>query len=619
MGTLMYRLFSVFLFLIPLIVFSYPDSLQTYNSSDSIVVVANRYRGSLKSMAYNRQVITGNDLEAITTHSVLESIDLSNPSAYVMDKKVLGYGVGTAGSGFMNIRGLGGRINTGVLILIDGHPDAMSLFGHPLPDVYGNETISRVEILSGAASTLFGSHALGGVVNLMTQDFDGNRIIFHSELGTFHTKLLNVNVRQHIRNQTFLASFGYNDSDGHLPQSGFTSKRFQMGWRYRLSPHWEVRAQGRYVPYSFDDPSRGDTDLLKLHAYADIRRGMAQIIVRHWHGLLTGSAQLYGNWGKHRFYDGFQSEDRTLGFSGYQQYTFNKRFFVSSGWDAMRLYGKAHNDFATLPNGKPVVNPSAHQMTSFGLYIVGFYSPFSYLHIRGGERYQYNSLGISTFSPLLGITLNLTSQINVFANYSNGFRTPTLMELYLFPSANLDLKNEQVDSYDAGVRYHWSERLTFRMSLFRNQVQNLIEATPVAAPPPPARFENSGSARQWGMELLTKITLPFHSRLQLSYAYLNPDQLTAFNPRHQFKYQLFIRYPWAGFAVYGKYIGRLYADNQSRKPLNDYHVLNSTIRFGKENLHLYFKVLNVLNRQYNVLPGYPAPGRQMRIGLKVIY
>jgi hypothetical protein len=95
----------------------------------------------------------------------------------------MGYGVGSAGSGSINIRGQGGRPNTGLLVLINGHPDFMGLFGHPLPDVYGTDDISQVDVLSGPASTVFGSQAMAGVVNIKsTPDFSILKISTSADL-----------------------------------------------------------------------------------------------------------------------------------------------------------------------------------------------------------------------------------------------------------------------------------------------------------------------------------------------------------------------------------------------------------------------------------------------------
>ena len=612
--------FMLFLiFFVSLASGSVMDTLRVYNSQDSIVVVANRYSASLKNTADSYQIIPGKILQAISSHSVLEAVDLMSPSAFVLDKKVMGYGVGTAGAGALNLRGLGGQPNTGVLVLLNGHPDVMGIFGHPLPDVYGNSDIYQAEVLTGASSTIFGSNAMGGVVNLTTQPLYRQTFKSTVEIGSFNTQRLDMSVAGRWHKNGFFATYSLKQSDGHLKQSGFKSRHYQAGWQHQINANWNLSLQGRYVPYSFDDPSRGETDKLGINAFGKIRRGTGELILSNKGSRLTGSTQLYSNFGRHEFYDGFQANDFTYGLSGYQHFIFNEKIQFAGGIDLMRFGGKAKNEFAFLPNGKPVVNDDLHQMDSFGGYVVGFYNPFKMLHLKGGLRYQYNTLAISTLSPMFGAALTPYPQFKIFASYGNGFRTPTLMELYLFPSANSHLKNENVNNYESGLEYTWFSRLSWRVAVFYNQIDNLIQAVRINPPTPAMEFLNSGKAEQWGWETQLSYRFTFPAYIHLSYAFLEADQLTAFNPRHQFKYMCAYNKPIIGFYLYGKFVQELYAANNSQQPLSDYNVLNGSVRLGRNNLNLYLKVLNILDRSYEVLPGYPAPGRQMRFGLRFNY
>ena len=106
-----------------------PDTLQIFDSRDTIVVVADRFELSLKELAYTYHVIDNREIQLLSQHSALELIDVINPSAYILNKGLMGYGVGTAGAGSITIRGQGGRPNTGLLVLVNGHPDFMGLFG----------------------------------------------------------------------------------------------------------------------------------------------------------------------------------------------------------------------------------------------------------------------------------------------------------------------------------------------------------------------------------------------------------------------------------------------------------------------------------------------------------
>ena len=82
---------------------------------------------------------------------------------------IMGYGVSTGAAGGMSLRGIGGSPTAGLLVLIDGHPQYMGLMGHPIADAYQSMLAERVEVLRGPASVLYGSNAMGGVINIVTR------------------------------------------------------------------------------------------------------------------------------------------------------------------------------------------------------------------------------------------------------------------------------------------------------------------------------------------------------------------------------------------------------------------------------------------------------------------
>ena len=257
------------------------DSLVTYESEDSIVVVANRYKASLKSIAYSYQIVNREQIQALGNHSALEMVDINFPSSFIMEKKVMGFGVGTDGSGQIYMRGLGGQPNTGVLVLLNGHPDFMGIFGHPLPDVYGTDDIQQVEILAGPASTVFGNHAMGGVVNMITEPNYNHLAKISMEGGTYNSFNLGLNISKKIGSQGLFLNLRRKKTDGHIDKTGFESTQLNAGWTMQLTPAFNLSIQARYMPYSFDDPARGNSDPADLGTYGKIERGTGEIILKN--------------------------------------------------------------------------------------------------------------------------------------------------------------------------------------------------------------------------------------------------------------------------------------------------------------------------------------------------
>ncbi|MHB2155503.1 TonB-dependent receptor [Calditrichota bacterium GD2] len=590
------------------------DTLAVFTSRDSIVVIGNRIATSVRNLAYSYQIVSGEMVQQLSSHSALEMVDLNFPSAYVLENKALGYGVGPEGAGILNLRGIGGKPNTGVLVLLNGHPDFMGIFGHPLPDVYGNEDIERIEILAGPSSTVFGDHAMGGVVNLVTAPQFKHLARVRAEFGSFGTQIFSVALQKKIANNGLFFTARKQKSDGHISQTSFESLHLQGGWQYQINPAWKLLVQGRYVPYQFDDPARGDVDRLNLDAYAKIQRGTAEISLQNNTQKWKGAFQLYANAGHHEFYDGFKSDDFSYGLSAYQFMQYSGALAFAGGMDVIYYGGKAKNDFAKLPNGAPIVNPEAHDLTSAGVYGVVFYTPLPQVNLKAGLRYQYNSLPLNQISPFLGASYTMANGLHFYLNYQTGFRAPTLMELYLFPSANPDLKNEKVQSVELGTSFAYSKSGQLRVALFKNKARDLIQALPTPTPPPPTRFVNGPQSDQWGVEVLIKQKVLSNLFAQIGYGFLEPDLLTAYNPKHQIKYLLSYQKERYYLSVYGKFVQKLYAGNNETLPLPDYHLLNVQAGVNVFNLDLFVRLLNALDENYLSRPDFPAPGRQVRVG-----
>ncbi len=591
------------------------DSLPTFNSADSIIVIGSRFSTSLKNLSYGYQILSAREIDRLSTYSVLQAVDYTFPTAFVLQNKVLGYGIGTVGAGLVNLRGLGGKPNTDVLVLVNGHPDFMGIFGHPLPDVYGTENIRRLEVLAGPASTVFGDHAMGGVINLITEPDYSKRFHFRAQGGSYGMFSYGLTLAQKFKKSKAFFSVSRQKADGHIAQSSFESWHIQAGWSYRLNHIWQLQAQARYVPFKFDDPAR-DKDLLGIGTYADLRRGMAQIALYNKSKNLQGSVQLYANRGHHEFYDGFISDDFGYGVSVYQFRQWNSRWSIAGGLDALYYGGKAHNNFAKLPNGQPIVNPQARHLSSLGVYALTFYSPLPQINIKAGLRYEYNSLPLSQIAPLLGFTYTFATHWHLYANYQTGFRMPTIMELYLFPSANSKLKSQKTNGIESGLRFQPSPFTSIQFSAFRNKASQLIQSLPNSTPPPPFKFINGPQSTPWGVEFSLNQRLLPGIHVLAAYGYLHPDKLTAYNPQEQFKYALFVEKTHYYCTVYGKYVRKLYAGNNEQMPLPDYHLLNAQIGLRAGAIDLFINLLNILNRTYYSRPGYPAPKFQARMGIR---
>lgn len=142
------------------------DSLSV-RSLESIVVSATKNRISSAKIPVNINLVSREELDRRASLSVLPIVAASTPGLFLTQKGVMGYGVSDGSAGVVNIRGVGQ--GNKVLIMTDGMPQWAGLFGHALPDMYQESNLERVEVIKGPASLIYGSNAMGGVVNFITK------------------------------------------------------------------------------------------------------------------------------------------------------------------------------------------------------------------------------------------------------------------------------------------------------------------------------------------------------------------------------------------------------------------------------------------------------------------
>ncbi|MDX9758242.1 MAG: TonB-dependent receptor [Bacteroidota bacterium] len=578
------------------------DSTLHFTLRDSVLVVASRYRSTLARETNALTVISADAIARTADHSLLEAVAWEVPSAFLVDTRMGGFGVGAAATGMLSLRGMGRQPNTGIAVMIDGHPDFMGMFGHPLPDVYGMDDVERVDVLLGPASTVFGGGAMGGVVNIVTRPADRNRMQFSAEAGSWDSYAATMGVSRRFGSHGVQLTVGHRRSGGHVPQSDFTGSRVQAGWDWRISDVWQLSMRGRYVPYTFDDPTRMD-DPAGLGTYGDIRRGMGQIVLDNDFGMLRGSTQLHVNAGHHEFSDGFISDDRALGISTYQQWHLSARGSLAIGGDVLQYGGQAN------------VDDTQHLLSTAGAYALALYSPLDMLHLRAGLRWQYHSLALHNLAPSLGISFLPVNGLRLYANIQSGYRYPTLQELYLFPISNPALTEEQSTGYEVGLEYAHA-RGTLRLAAFRADVRDMITLVVNPFAPPPFRMRNARDAEQWGLEASLRYRILPWLHVQTTWNRLDPDGLTAFNPAQQLKYQVFVIAGRLQAMLAGQYVHALHAGDAETLRMPDYHVLEASVEWKFPVIDAFIRVRNLLDRSYAILPGYPAPGAHAVVGLR---
>ena len=200
------------------------DSLSTQKTLtiDEVVVTGTRHQTDVRHLSQTVSVVNRNKLERAMQPSLLPVLTEQIPGLFVTSRGVMGYGVSGGAAGGISLRGLSGG-NARLMVLIDGHPQYAGIFGHPIADAYQTLLADRVEVLRGPASVLYGSNAMGGVINIVTRRMheDGVRTNLHAGFGSYGT--LETELTNRIRKGRFssVVSGSYNRTDGHRDDMSF--------------------------------------------------------------------------------------------------------------------------------------------------------------------------------------------------------------------------------------------------------------------------------------------------------------------------------------------------------------------------------------------------------------
>lgn len=245
---------------------------------------------------------------------------------------------------------------------------------------------------------------------------------------------------------------------------------------------------------------------------------------------------------------------------------------------------------------------------------------------------------ISKFRPSLSLSFQPLEEhlFYIRAFYKNTFRVPTFNDLYYYRLGNRTLRPEKATEYDLGVTWGSTvfpamDYLSFTLDAYYNDVDDKIVAFPTTYA---WRMVNFGKVRITGIDvtLATALSLPHDIDLVLSGAYTwqkaidvtdkaakNYKNQLPYTPEHSGNVSVILEAPWVNIGYSIVFVGKRYYLNQNI-PINeiagyDDHTftLSHDFKIGNCKLSLHGEILNLTNKQYDVIKFYPMPGRSWRL------
>jgi len=573
------------------------------------VVTGTKSQISFENTPLSISVINSIEIEESGASAILPIISEKVPGVFVSERGITGFGVASGSAGKISIRGMGGNPNTQVLMLIDGHPQYMGIMGHPIPDAYVASDAHKVEIIRGPASIMYGSGAMGGVINIITkkQEHDGYTINVGNSYGSFNTRKHQASLGCKKKKLSAFASFNHDYTNGHRDNSGFSIYNGYGKLSYLINNNIELFADFSFAKFKTYDPgpiNTVDTTYLNNVHWIDILRGKVSFSITNTYEKSSGALKFFHNFGEHNIYDGFHSKDINSGAMLYQSFNLLENNLFTIGIDHKVFGGIAENILAM--QGEGIIFCDTTQ-TETGVYAITQQKIFDKLVLNAGIRLeQHSSFGKETL-PQLGFTYNLFKNTDVRALFSKGYRSPTIRELFLWAPANAELEPERLTNYEIGINQKIGGALNFNITAFYIEAHNLINTLFIAGKP---MHINTGKLFNKGIEFALNYRLTKNLRFNTNYSYIKTNKLVLANPEHQTYFGISYKYNKFRFVLNNQYIANLYTNlSMNNQEKQSYFIVNTRISYDLNNTFSFFIAgNNLLNEEYEINYLYPMPG-----------
>ena len=522
-----------------------------------------------------------------------------------------------------------GGNNRQVLFLIDGIPvsDPSQVAGDFDLKLVDPATIESVEILKGAASTLYGNSAATAVINIRTKKAGSERIAasFQSSVGSNQSSdqsdysiadfRNNLNVNGHLDKFSYLVGFGHQYTDGLSAVIGkekdpFNRINTNVNFGYQFTDHFSVNVLGYYDKFKadFDAASpMGDNDnYSKSQQY--------RVTVSPEYRYTNGQFNINASFNEiqrdiYSEYPNSYSAKSTV-VDAYNKYNFSDTFYTIVGLNYIKQQATlgADTDFSTTD---PYANVVWVSDLGLNLNLGGRWNN----HSEYGSHFTYN------LNPSYTLSFD-GSYLKFLGSYSSSYIAPTLPQLFGAYGANPNLKPEENQTLEGGVEFKDNQ---FRWSAlyFNREEENFID------------YMVGIETGQWmytnvkdrftvhGVELEASFEPTTNLLLTANYTFTeNRDKVVLRIPKHKanaaINYQLL---PTTALGLSYQYTGdRLDTDFDTFEnvELDAFSLLNFTANHQfSERFTMFLNLDNITNEDYHELVGYTTRGRNIRLGFRL--
>jgi iron complex outermembrane receptor protein len=635
---------------------------------DEVVVTASRKSQTLVS--------------APVSVDVVKAIQLENQNVTTFDEAFDNLaGVNVSRSSRANVQALsirgasevaGGGTGNRVLLLLDGRPVLSPDSGGALWNLVPTNSIERIEVVKGAYSSLFGSSAMGGVINVITREpKSGYRTRVNLNYGfyqrapsfTGYDRFNDFNNIEISHSNThkkggYLIDLSRRQDDGHREKSGFSLYNFYGKYSYDFDKNKKLRISANVNQMYNDTPatwlSRRFYNQVAPHRkddFQDRREYNADIyysVIRNENLKYSSRLYFYQNDSEFSFNDDPDNDSTNVNIGTNQIVA--ESSILAQRWGNITQVDLSVDDKHYAIAGvdmyydRIVALPDFYlygrqKVINMGVYVQDEYYATDRITITGGIRYDYynifNEFQESNISPKIAMVFNPNKRWSFRTLFAQAFRNPAIAERFIkFTQGggltfrpNPLLRSERLKySFEIGTRYSPARYFFLDVAYFYNFYNDLISFQQLPDPDGGLLYEviNVNEALLQGVEVNMTIQ-PFNSwNLRMNYTYLDakdrsPERLNDALPykrKHSFNLTSSYQYKGMGLHLTGRYRSAteevfLYPGSEPGEQLIFTARLDAQIN---KTYSAFIAVNNITNQQYEEVERYRMPGRHFTIG-----
>ena len=601
---------------------------RTVSNLEEVVVVASRSPKRLSEIGKVVRVITAETISRSQGRTLPELLN-----------NVAGLTIGGNGGNPADVKAvyLRGASAANTLILIDGIPvnDASEISGEYNISAIPIENIERIEILKGGNSTLYGSDAVAGVINVITRKgsskLAANLLATGGSYGTYKQVLglsgqientsLSFNA-SNLDSENFSSAIPANAEPG-FDKDGFHQKSMVFNIGQQVSKKFLLRGNFQANNNAAD---------LDNGAFADAKD--------YTYSKSSFLAGIGGKLDLNKAVLNFNLSQNNL------RNKYNNRGSLTNNTGNITHLetnlNYAINNFIDIASGISYRNLSTEQKNPFSPRLVAdnnIKSMFSSVFIKSkigfqaeiGGRYNDHSTYGSNFTYTINPSYLIADRYKVYANLSSAYRVPSLYQLFS-QYGNLALSPETSRTYEAGFDLNFTSQINLSLSYFKRDIENVIDFGQVS----PGKFgylnQNMQNDKGYEVELSYKPTGLLN--LNAYYAYVNGEVTTpvgtSFNlfrrPKNSFGLNAGLDVSKSlSFNLIYKFTGDRrdrYFDGKTFKTveaeLGSFNLLDVYTQYKvSTRLSLFTDIKNVLDQDYVEFAGYQTKGINFNAGFKL--